>query len=302
MILGSQAKLENDNKSINVKRGLRTQCEKGLWPSVPPTGYLSHPDRKIKCQPVLDPVRHEVIKKIFEKVAYENYSGRKLFYWLRDEINFRTKSGKALTLSNVYVILRNNFYHGTFEYPKGSGKWFKGAHDPLISKELFDIVQEKLNTAHPARSESKEFAFTKLLTCGICGSGVTAQEKFKRPKNGKVHRYVYYGCTKFNDKKCPSVYLREEDLTDQSADILDKISLDEIGMKEKIKIELEQHQKFNESVLGMKNAEKAKAKEIDIRNYAKYILRERNIWEKRELLSHLRSKIKLENKRIMLQT
>lgn len=32
MILCSQAKLENDNKSINVKRGLRTRVEMGLWP------------------------------------------------------------------------------------------------------------------------------------------------------------------------------------------------------------------------------------------------------------------------------
>lgn len=35
MILGSQAKLENDNKGINVKRGLRTRVEMGLWPSRP---------------------------------------------------------------------------------------------------------------------------------------------------------------------------------------------------------------------------------------------------------------------------
>lgn len=115
-----------------------------------------------------------------------------------------------------------------------------------------------------------------------------------------MHRYVYYGCTKFNDKKCPAVYLREEDLTDQLEAILDKISLDEIGMKEKIKAELEQHQRFNESVLGRKTTEKIKAKEIDIRNYAKYILRERNIWEKRELLSHLRSKLFLNERKITL--
>ena len=30
MIMGSQAKLENDNKSLNVKRGLRTRVESGL--------------------------------------------------------------------------------------------------------------------------------------------------------------------------------------------------------------------------------------------------------------------------------
>ena len=33
MILCSQAKLENDNKSLNVKRGLRTRCEMGWRPA-----------------------------------------------------------------------------------------------------------------------------------------------------------------------------------------------------------------------------------------------------------------------------
>jgi len=36
MILCSQAKLENDNKSVNVKRGLRMRCEMGLWPAPAP--------------------------------------------------------------------------------------------------------------------------------------------------------------------------------------------------------------------------------------------------------------------------
>ncbi len=48
MILGSQAKLENDNKAINVKRGLRARCEMGLWPASAPTGYLNNPSRDKK--------------------------------------------------------------------------------------------------------------------------------------------------------------------------------------------------------------------------------------------------------------
>ena len=48
MILCSQAKLENDNKSINVKRGLRTRCEMGLIPGVAPTGYLNEKDKYTK--------------------------------------------------------------------------------------------------------------------------------------------------------------------------------------------------------------------------------------------------------------
>lgn len=301
MILGSQAKLENDNKAVNVQRGLRTRCEMGLWPSVPPTGYLTHPDKDKKCEVIIDPHRAPIIKQIFEKAAYDGWSGRKIFYWLRDEVRFKTKHGKPLTLSNIYIILKSSFYHGEFEYPKGSGQWYKGKHETIISKELFEKVQEKLSSQNIVRVESKEFAFTRLITCGLCGSGICADEKFKKQQNGNIHRYVYYGCTKFKDKHCPCGYIREEDLIEQLANVLDKVSLDEIGMKDRIRTEIEQHQKFQASVLGKKTPEKIRIKEIDIRNYAKYILRERSIWEKRELLSHLRSKLVLKEKVISLK-
>ncbi len=299
MILGSQAKLENDNKMVNVKRGLRARCEMGMWPSVPPTGYLANSDRNKKCEVMVDTLRGPVIKQMYEKVAYDGWSGRKLFYWLKDDIRFRCKSGKALTLSNIYITLKNSFYYGEFEYPKGSGQWYKGKHEPLITRELFDIVKEK-TTRSAIRVEGKEFAFTKLIKCGLCDSTITADEKFKKQKDGSVHRYVYYGCSKFKDKYCPCGYIREEDLIQQLELMVDKVDIDEIGMKEQIKIEIEQHQKFNESVLGKTNKEKIKVKEVDIRNYAKYILRERSIYEKRELLSHLRSKLILKEKQITI--
>ena len=50
MILGSQAKLENDNRGINVRRGLRTRCEMGLRPGIAPTGYLNEKMIDRKCQ------------------------------------------------------------------------------------------------------------------------------------------------------------------------------------------------------------------------------------------------------------
>jgi DNA invertase Pin-like site-specific DNA recombinase len=300
MILGSQAKLENDNKMVNVKRGLRARVEMGLWPSVAPTGYLNHPDRNKKCEVILDEYRADVIKQMFEKVAENGWSGRKLYHWLRDEIKFVTKNGKPLTLSNVYIILKSTFYYGEFEYPKGSGKWYTGKHTPIITKDLYNRVQAKVTADYTLRSQNKEFAFTRMITCGLCGSGVSADEKFKRQQNGNEHRYVYYGCTKFNDKKCPCGYIREEDLIEQLAGILDTISLDEIGMKEKIKAEVEAHNAFQQSVLGLRS-DKIKVKEIDIRNYAKHILRDRPIEEKRALLANLRSKLTLDNKTISLR-
>jgi len=295
MILGSQAKLENDNKVVNVKRGLRARCEMGLWPCTAPTGYLNSKNTEKRCHVEIDPHRAPIMKKIFEKVAYEKWSGRKIHAWLND-IKFKTRNGKALTLSNIYITLRNTFYYGAFEYPKGTGKWYQGKHEPIITRELFDKVQENM-IDYKARGENKEFAFTKLMTCGLCNSGITADEKFKKQKNGTVHRHVYYGCCRFNDKNCKSGWINENDLIEQLSELMDNIDLDEIGMKEKIKTEIERHKRFNSSLLGIKEKTVSIA-DIDIRNYAKYILRDGSMWEKRELLTCLKSRIKLNNKTI----
>ena len=118
MILCSQAKLENDNKSINVKRGLKTRCEMGLWPCPAPTGYVKEKRMDRKCQTLIDPERGAIVKKIFEKAAYEKWSGRKIYHWLKFDLNFRSaNSNKNLTLSNIYMMLENPFYYGVFEYP-----------------------------------------------------------------------------------------------------------------------------------------------------------------------------------------
>lgn len=298
MILCSQAKLENDNKSINVKRGLRTRCEMGLWPAPAPMGYLNEKRVDRKGYVYIDPERGHIIKKMFEKVAYEKWSGKKIYHWLKFELNFKTPNGnKGLTLSNIYLLLQTDFYYGSFEYPRKSGLWYKGKHEPIISKELFDLVQQQVKS-QIIKVEDKEFAFTKLMECGLCGSGVSADEKFKKQKNGNVHRYVYYGCTKFKDKHCKSGYINEEDLIEQFVSLMGKINLNEIGIKEKLKAEAERFKKFQRVVLGTK--EKIEIKDADIRNYTVYILREASDTEKRELLGCLRSKVLLKNKQISL--
>lgn len=70
-------------------------------------------------------------------------------------------------------------------------------------------------------------------------------------------------------------------------------------MKDQIRAGLESHNAFQQSVLGIK-PDKIKVKEVDIRNYAKHILRDRPIEEKRALLCNLRSKLLLNEKQITL--
>lgn len=300
MILGSQAKLENDNKSINVKRGLKTRVEMGLWPSVAPTGYLNHPDRNMKCQVIVDPLRSHVIKLMFEKAAYNDMSTRKLFHWLKDELKFTTRNGKPLTISNIQVILRNNFYMGLIEYPRKSGKWYAGKHEPIISQELFKRVQERLDSFKSEKTDH-EFAFTRLMKCGMCKSGITAQEKHKNIRDGTVRKYIYYGCTRFHDKNCKNTYLREEELVQQLLEIVDRIDINQVGMKARLEKEIEKYSDFRNRVLGMTDEEKIKQSRLDLRGYMKYILEKGSLEEKRELMQSFTSKLILINKRVVLE-
>ncbi len=299
MILCSQAKLENDNKSQNVRRGLRARVEMGLWPCRPPTGYTKFKRMDQKCESVIDPERAPIIKQMFEKIGYDGWSGRKLHIWLRDELDSRTEHGKHISLGNLYRILENHFYYGRFEYPKNSGKWYDGAHEPIITKELFTIVQEQIKSQIlEPRSQQKEFAFTKVMTCGLCGSGITADEKFKKLKNGNVHRYVYYKCTRTKDPKCDCGFINENDLILQLQNMIDDIDIKVVPMRDKITTEVKRYKQFQQMLLGKE--EKIAVSNIDIRNYAKFILQEGDIEEKREFLRCLKSAVVLNKKEVSL--
>lgn len=298
MILGSQAKLENDNRDINVKRGLRTRAEMGLWPTTPPTGYLTQKDMEKKCQVIPDPERAHVIKKMFEKVAYEKWSGRKVHQWLKFELNFKTVGNKNLALSNIYRLLQNTFYYGTFEYPRDSGNWYQGKHTPLITKELFDLVQEQVKDSQLVRKENIEFAFTKIMKCGLCGSGISATEKFKKLKSGGHNRHVYYGCTKARDKNCKCGYINETDLIQQLQKLTDKLDLKKTPMQNKIKAEIRRFKKFQGMVTG--KTDSIQVNDVDVQNYAKFILKEGEDQEKRDLLSCLSGEMVLADKKVSL--
>lgn len=299
MILGSQAKLENDNRGINVKRGLRTRVEMGLWPGVAPLGYLNQKLMDKKCQIIVDPARAPIVKKMFERVAHEHYSGRKLYNWLKFELNFHTRGNKPLTLSGIYRILDNPFYYGPFEFPRESGNWYQGKHQPLITQELFEKAQAQLKRDQIVR-ENKEFAFTKLFTCGYCQSGISAEEKWKPLKDGTSAHYIYYGCSRARDRNCKNKYIREEELIDELLKIIDKVNINELGMRQKLEDEIRRFNKLQKIVNGRSGKELVEENDVNIRQYAKYLLKEGSVSDKRELLANLRSRLNYKDKKITL--
>lgn len=137
------------------------------------------------------------------------------------------------------------------------------------------------------------------MTCGLCGSGISADEKFKKLKNGGANRHVYYGCTKAKDKDCKSGYLNEEDLITQLQELVDQININEIQMRDRIKDEVERIKGFQKAMFNIK--EKIDVKDVDIRNYVKYILRTGKEVEKREIIGCFKSKILLKNKKVGLE-
>jgi site-specific DNA recombinase len=181
MILCSQAKLENDNRRENVKRGIRSKCESGWMPCLPPMGYYNRKLGSIK-DIVIDEERAPIMIEMFQRVA-NGESGRKVKEWF-DQLNLQSRNNKNISYGMVYNSLKNPFYYGEFEYPKGSGKWYKGAHQPLINKDLFDMVQKQLEVPPRPPWGSKNFPFKRFLRCGNCGSSIVGEEKIMSPKKG----------------------------------------------------------------------------------------------------------------------
>ncbi len=301
MILGSQAKLENDNKGINVKRGLRALVERGGWPGMPPLGYKATRKADGRGKLRIDPVRGYVVKLIFEKAA-EGWAQRRIRNWLKEELEFVSPGGKFIPQSGVQRVIYNTFYYGEFEYPKGSGNWYKGNHNPLITKELFDKVQREVEKRkHLKRIIRKNFAYVGLMKCGKCGSGITAEEKFKHLKDGSVSRYVYYGCTRVRNPYCKLSYIREEELIQKLRDLVDELTIDELGIRGQIDLEVDRFFRFHRDVMGAPGGyENNELRDVDIKAYVKYLLAEGTIEEKRQVLLNLKSRIIVKDKKLYL--
>lgn len=301
MILCSQAKLENDNRGINVKRGQRTKCEMGFRPNMTPLGYVNdYYSGKGQKKIYQDKERAPIIKEMFEKVAYEGYSGRGVYDWLKTDTNLRSRSGKFLTLSVIYRMLNNPYYCGIFEFPIGSGKWYKGGYDPIISRELFDAVQKKMTIAPKSKPGTKQFDFTRMLKCGACGSGITAQERVKRLKSGALKRYVYYHCTQFKNFDCHEPYIREETLIEQLTELLKQVSINEIETKPILKMELDKFMMIHRSIQDRNNQTDTEV-EFNLTGFIHYIFQEGAREQKRELIGCLNTTISVKEKRAYVE-
>lgn len=284
MILCSQAKLENDNKSVNVKRGIRMKCEMGWRPGPSPLGYMNR-SFGWKKDIIIDPERALIIKEAFEKVAYMYHSGQMVKEWM-DKQGFTTKNGKRITQSMVYLMLKNPFYYGYFEFPVGSGKWYKGAHEPIITKEIFDDVQNELiDPRKRPHGINKLFPFKGLFKCYSCGSGICGEDKNRKLKYGGSRYHVYYHCTHSRNRRCKERYISERNLIKEILQEVKKIPDDKLMLTDKLQKAMKEYEKI------IKEANYLSKYDFDgeltNRDYVEYIIRQGSIKARQDLVEIL---------------
>ena len=216
-----QSKYYVDSLSENTKRGLRQKVRNGDYPSQAPVGYIN--DSRTKSI-VVDKKKSRVIRLAFERYVK---GGQRL----EDIANFlakngiSTRSGKRMSKSRATFILSNPFYIGLFKY---GGERHEGKYEPIISKKLFDEAQEmlKLRGQPERKPQNVPQPYCGLISCASCGMMITGEHKFKRQKNGNVHEYTYYRCTKKRkDFVCKESAVREEELDRQLSSLIQKVSL-----------------------------------------------------------------------------
>jgi hypothetical protein len=53
-----------------------------------------------------------------------------------------------------------------------------------------------------------------------------------------MRRYIYYHCTGGSDRTCNQLYIREDEILSQLMDIIDKLEIDQLGIKDRVYKEL----------------------------------------------------------------
>jgi len=206
------AKKTSNDISRKSQMGMMEKAEQEFYPSTAPYGYRNNKaTRLIEIKPESTPF----ILNAFEQMATGNYSINMLRDWLFAN-GFKSKTGKKICKSALVKVLTNPIYCGDFRW---KGKIYSGSHEPIISKQLFDAVQNVLARKSKTYKSRKDFAFANLLFCGDCGCKVLGEEKKKR--------YVYYHCSFSKGRHNGIGYVPENRLAEMFEDSVIKVTLSE---------------------------------------------------------------------------
>lgn len=193
------------------------------------------------------------------------------------------------------MILNNTFYYGEFEYPEGSDITYKGAHQPLTTKEIYEQIQSSRSIVNRGVWGSKNFAFKDIFKCGTCGASITAEEKYKPLKDGGFNRHVYYHCTKKVNVNCPEKYVNEKVLIEQLILFISDNAKD-IEVTSDINRKMTRHASIVSTSLEERKVNLSNIEPLT--EYARFILNHGTYGEQTQLIEGINSRFVIRNQAI----
>ena len=204
-----------DNLSEETRKGMHEKARQGLWPSRAPFGYanVARSDGKRVIEP--DPQAAPLIAKLFELYATDEYPITGLTDKARRLGLVYRQSGRPLPRTQSHVMLRNPVYIGEFDW---KGVRYRGSHEPLVSRTLWETVQNLLGRRAPRHRvrQRHEFAFSRLVRCGRCRD---EGRRFLLVAERQKRRYVYYRCEECKRRR-RAEFVREERLVEAFGEAL----------------------------------------------------------------------------------
>lgn len=196
------------NLREETRKGFYGRLKQGLYPIGAPLGYLDCGRGKPKTT---DPVRAPLIAWAFSAYASGAYSLATLCAELHRR-GLRNRRGGPVSRNGLSKILNNPFYTGIIRL-RTTEETFQGVHEPLISTDLYQSVQDRLAGKLVDRVQTHDHLFRRLLRCASCNRSLLGS----RHKNR-----VYYRC---QNRDCPTTCIREDRVIAGLQDVLDRIQL-----------------------------------------------------------------------------
>lgn len=190
------AKKYTDGLREEAMKGWAEKLAQGWLPSTPPPGYMTILDCGKRIH-VPNPETMQLVQQAFELYLLPDHTIATITQYLSD-IGLVNSKGKPHIKSRVAYMLHNPFYIGVNRF---DGKDYPGSQEPLISKKLFDAVQEKLSGRTGISRNKHNPIFKGMIKCHACQCMIS----WSRQKG----RY-YGGCPRFEAKCREYPYLRED--------------------------------------------------------------------------------------------
>ncbi len=204
------AKKYISNLSEEVKKGQKEKIAQGWLPTKPPLGYKTTGDKGHKIH-IIDQNKSPFIKKMFELYSTGNYSTPALVEVMHEE-GLRNHSGKKVGKSRLYDLLSDPFYCGQMKWNQ---QVFPAKHEPIITKDLFNLVQEKMHRKFKVPKYQKHLpVFKAKMDCTECGGTITWETQ-------KDHWYGHCNHYKTCSQK---IWMRQEKVEDKLFPLFDNVA------------------------------------------------------------------------------